>query len=125
MCIRDSYEAAKKELGKDTFEFDLLCEDQTETQRVATVIKEQLETALPGVTMNIVVEPKKQRVEDIQNGNYEVCLTRWGPDYADPMTYLGMWITDNNNNYGRWSSAEYDAIIADCTTCLLYTSRCV
>ncbi len=110
------YEAAKKELGKDTFEFDLLCEDQTETQRVATVIKEQLETALPGVTMNIVVEPKKQRVEDIQNGNYEVCLTRWGPDYADPMTYLGMWITDNNNNYGRWSSAEYDAIIADCTT---------
>ena len=40
------YEAAKKELGKDTFEFDLLCEDQTETQRVATVIKEQLETCL-------------------------------------------------------------------------------
>ena len=110
------YEKAKTELGKDTFEFDLLCEDQTETQRVATVLKEQIETALPGVTMNIVVEPKKQRVEDIQNGNYEVCLTRWGPDYADPMTYLGMWITDNNNNYGRWSNAEYDQIIADCTT---------
>jgi oligopeptide transport system substrate-binding protein len=62
------------------------------------------------------VEPKKQRVEDIQNGNYEVCLTRWGPDYADPMTYLGMWITDNSNNYGLWSSKDYDAIIADCTT---------
>lgn len=110
------FEAAKSELGTDTFEFDLICEDQTETQRVATVIKEQLEQALPGVTMNIVVETKKQRLDDIQSGNYEVCLTRWGPDYADPMTYLGMWITDNNNNYGRWSSAEYDQIIADCTT---------
>ena len=32
------------------------------------------------------------------------------------MTYLNMWITDNNNNYGKWSNAEYDAIIADCTT---------
>lgn len=110
------YELAKKELGQDTFTFELLLEDQTETQNVAAVIKEQVEKALPGVTLNLKVEPKKQRVEDIQNGNYEVCLTRWGPDYADPMTYLGMWVTNNPNNYGLWSNAEYDAIIADCTT---------
>lgn len=110
------YEKAKQELGQDSFTFELLLEDQTETQNVAAVLKEQIETALPGVTLNLKVEPKKQRVEDIQNGNYEVCLTRWGPDYADPMTYLGMWVTDNNNNYGLWSSPAYDAIIADCTT---------
>ena len=110
------FEAAKEELGQDTFTFQLLVEDTTESQNVAAVIKEQVETNLPGVTMEIKVEPKKQRVEDIQEGNYEVCLTRWGPDYADPMTYLNMWITDNNNNYGKWSNAEYDAIIADCTT---------
>ena len=110
------YEAAKAELGADTFEFDLLVEDQTETQNVAAVIKDQVEKALPGVTLNIKVEPKKQRVADIQDGNYEVCLTRWGPDYADPMTYLGMWVTDCDNNYGLWSDAEFDAIIADCTT---------
>lgn len=110
------YEAAKAELGTDTFTFELLLEDQTETQNVAAVLKEQIETALPGVTLNLKVEPKKQRVEDIQNGNYEVCLTRWGPDYADPMTYLGMWVTGNNNNYGLWSSAAYDQLIADCTT---------
>ncbi len=110
------FEAAKEELGQDTFTFQLLVEDTTESQNVATVIKDQIETNLPGVTMEIKVEPKKQRVEDIQDGNYEVCLTRWGPDYADPMTYLNMWITDNNNNYGKWSNTEYDQIIADCTT---------
>ena len=110
------YEAAKAELGADTFEFELLVEDQTETQNVAAVIKDQVEKALPGVTLNIKVEPKKQRVADIQDGNYDVCLTRWGPDYADPMTYLNMWITGCSNNYGLWSDAEYDAIIADCTT---------
>ena len=110
------YEAAKAELGTDTFEFELLVEDQTETQNVAAVIKDQVEKALPGVTLNIKVEPKKQRVADIQDGNYDVCLTRWGPDYADPMTYLNMWITGCSNNYGLWSDAEYDAIIADCTT---------
>jgi oligopeptide transport system substrate-binding protein len=110
------FELAKQELGQDTFSFELLLEDQTETQNVAAVIKEQVEKTLPGVTLNLKVEPKKQRVEDIQNGNFEVCLTRWGPDYADPMTYLGMWVTDNANNYGLWSNAEYDAIIKDCTT---------
>lgn len=110
------YEKAKQELGQDSFTFELLLEDQTETQNVAAVLKEQIEGALPGVTLNLKVEPKKQRVEDIQNGNYEVCLTRWGPDYADPMTYLNMWTTDNSNNYGLWSNPDYDAIIADCTT---------
>ncbi len=107
---------ACEELGTNSFTFELLCEDQTETQNVAAVLKEQLETNLPGLTFNLKVEPKKQRVADIQDGNYEVCLTRWGPDYADPMTYLNMWITDCSNNYGRWSNPEYDAIIADCTT---------
>jgi oligopeptide transport system substrate-binding protein len=32
------------------------------------------------------------------------------------MTYLGMWITNNSNNYGFWSDKEYDKLIADCTT---------
>jgi oligopeptide transport system substrate-binding protein len=32
------------------------------------------------------------------------------------MTYLGMWVTDCSNNYGLWSNADYDAIIAECTT---------
>jgi oligopeptide transport system substrate-binding protein len=110
------YEKAKQELGQDSFTFTLLVEDQTETQNVAAVLKEQIEGALPGVTLNLEVKPKKQRVADIQDGNYEVCLTRWGPDYADPMTYLNMWTTGNNNNYGLWSNPDYDTIIADCTT---------
>ena len=96
-------------------------EDQTRyaddaPQKVAQVLKEQWETTLPGLTVNLVIEPKKQRVEDMQNGNFQIGLTRWGPGYADPMTYLSMWVTGNSNNYGLWSNAEYDAIIAECTT---------
>ena len=60
--------------------------------------------------------PKKERVERMQEGEFEIALTRWGPDYADPMTYLGMWVTNNSNNYGFWSNAEYDKIIDECTT---------
>lgn len=110
------YEKAMTELGKDTFEFEMVLDDTEIQQNVAAVIKEQLEKALPGLTITLKVEPKKQRVEDLQNGDYCLGLTRWGPDYADPMTYLAMWITDNSNNYGLWSNADYDALIAECTT---------
>jgi len=110
------YEAAKTELGTDTFTFEMVLDDTEIQQNVAAVIKEMLESALPGMTINLKVEPKKQRVQDLQDGNYCLGLTRWGPDYADPMTYLGMWVTDNSNNYGLWSDAEYDALIAQCTT---------
>ena len=110
------YNAAKKELGKDSFTFEMIVDDTTVQQNVAAVVKEQLEKALPGLTVNLRVEPKKQRVFDMQDGNFEFALTRWGPDYADPMTYLGMWVTNNSNNYGLWSSPAYDALIESCVT---------
>ena len=110
------YETAKSELGKDSFSFDMVVDADDAPQKVAQVVKEQLETTLPGLTVNLTVEPKKQRVQDMQDGNFQLGLTRWGPDYADPMTYLGMWVTGNSNNYGLWSDAEYDSIIAECTT---------
>ena len=110
------WEAGLAELGVDGIEVDMILDADDAPQKVAAVLKEQWESTLPGLTVNLTVEPKKQRVEDMQNGNFELGLTRWGPDYADPMTYLGMWVTDNSNNYGLWSNAEYDAIIAECTT---------
>ena len=113
---KEYYEQAKTELGKDSFTFNMVVDADDAPQKVAQVVKEQLETTLAGFTLNLTVEPKKQRVQDMQDGNFEIGLTRWGPDYADPMTYLNMWVTGCSNNYGLWSDAEFDAIIADCTT---------
>ncbi len=108
------YKAACEELGKDSFNLTLLVEDNATAQDVAAFIQQEWTSTLPGVNVELKVETKKQRVQDIQDGNYNVCLTRWGPDYADPMTYLNMWITGNSNNYGLWSNAEYDKIITSC-----------
>ena len=112
------YEAAKAELGKDSFTFTMIYgnNEGDEVQKVAQAIKEDVEDALPGVEINLQSMTKAERLDKMQNDNYDIALTRWGPDYADPMTYLGMWITNNSNNYGFWSNAEYDQLIADCTT---------
>ena len=112
----DYWKKGLGELGVSSISLNMIVDADDAPQKVAQVLKEQWETTLPGLTVNLVVEPKKQRVQDMQDGNFEVGLTRWGPDYADPMTYLGMWGTGNSNNYGEWSNADYDAILAACTT---------
>ncbi len=112
------FEAAKSELGKDSFSFTMIYgnNEGDEVQKVAQAIKEDIEAALPGIEINLQSMTKAERLDKMQEDNYDIALTRWGPDYADPMTYLGMWITNNSNNYGFWSNAEYDQLIADCTT---------
>jgi len=109
---------AKEELGTEEFEFTMIygSNEGDEVAKVAQAIKEDVEDLLPGVTINLQSMTKAERLDKMQNDNYDIALTRWGPDYADPMTYLGMWITNNSNNYGFWSNAEYDQLIADCTT---------
>lgn len=51
------------------------------------------------------VSPNMDAVPELANLNIRLA-----------MTYLSMWVTGNSNNYGLWSNAEYDAIIAECTT---------
>ena len=122
VCADDTAKAAEywqkglDELGITSLTLDMKVDADDAPQKVATVLQEQWQTALPGLTITLTVEPKKQRVQDLQDGNYQLGLTRWGPDYADPMTYLGMWTTGCSNNYGLWSSTDYDDIIAKCTT---------
>ena len=122
VCAFDAEKAADywkkglEELGETEMTLEMIVDADDAPQKVAQVLQEQWQQALPGLTVSIKVEPKKQRVQDMQDGNFQIALTRWGPVYADPMTYLGMWITDNSNNYGLWSDADYDAIIAECTT---------
>jgi oligopeptide transport system substrate-binding protein len=41
---------------------------------------------------------------------YEIGFTRWYGDYPDALTYLDMWITTSQMNYGCYDNAEYDAL---------------
>ncbi len=105
------WEKAKKELGVSSIKLELLFEDTESATLVAQFIQSEIETALPGVSFELKSQPKKNRVELMQNGEYQVGLTRWGPDYADPMTYLDMWTIGSPNNYGFWENKEYDELV--------------
>ena len=105
-----------KEIGKDSLKYTLTCDDPESCQLIAQFLQDQWQTNLPGLTIELKVEPKKARLDDMQKGNFDIGLTRWGPDYADPMTYLDIWETNSITNYEKWSNADYDAVIASAKT---------
>lgn len=107
---------SKKDDKKISIELLVGNDEGAEVPKIAQMIKSQLETNLPELEVVINQTTKKNRLNKIQNDcDYQVCLTRWGPDYADPMTYFGMWVTDTSNNYGLWSNKDYDALIKACS----------
>src|SRR5699024_2204989 len=91
---KELFEEAKEELGDDAFTFSMLVEDTESAVNVAQMLKSQIESTLDGLTIEIEQMPKKTRLDRMNSKDYELGLTRWGPDYADPMTYLDLWVTD-------------------------------
>ncbi len=111
---KEYWDKAKAEIGKDQLTIELLFEDSEASKKVAEFMKSEIETTLPGITITLKSQPKKTRLKLMDTGDYEVALTRWGPDYQDPMTYLELFITGGSMNFGSYSDPKYDALIAKC-----------
>jgi oligopeptide transport system substrate-binding protein len=109
------YKAAVEELGGDVT-LDLLYEDSEASSAVAVNLQQQLQTNCPGLTVTLNQKPKKTRLELMKTQQYELGLTRWGPDYADPQTYMDLFLSTNvSNNQGRYNSAAYDELVLKAT----------
>lgn len=42
---------------------------------------------------------------------YQVSRAGWNADYADPNTFIDMFVTDGGNNQTGWSNAQYDDLV--------------
>ena len=104
---KEYYEKAKAELGGDVT-IELLFEDSEASKAVAENIQAQLQSSCPGLTINLNSKPKKTRLEMMRTQEYQIGLTMWGPDYADPQTFLDLFDTENNAGY---SNPDYDALV--------------
>lgn len=104
------YEKAKAALGGDVT-IELLYEDSEACKAVAENLQQQLQTALPGLTVTMNCKPKKTRLELSTSHQYEVMLTRWGPDYADPQTYLDLFRSTRAGYTGTYVNDEYNTLL--------------
>ena len=101
-----------KELGKSEITLRLTYGTDESPMDVFATYLQNAFSSLKGLKIEMVATTKQDRIYNKQkNGDFDLSVTRWGPDYGDPTTYLTLALTDNNNNYGHWSNAEYDSIM--------------
>lgn len=109
-AAQEALNAGLSELGKDSVTIQLLYgTDESPMDQMATYLQNAF-TGLQGLEIEMVATTKKDRIYNKQkNREFEVALTRWGPDYGDATTYLNLLLTGNSNNYGDYTSDAYMA----------------
>lgn len=100
-----------EELGEESITLEILADDSEGGKRDAEYLQGQLTTNLEGLNVEIVTVPFKNRIQADSNQDYDLQMSGWGADYADPINYLELFITDGGNNNSGYSNPEYDALI--------------
>jgi oligopeptide transport system substrate-binding protein len=103
-------ELAKKELGGSIPALIWLTGDTPASAREAEYFQSQFKEHL-GIDLKIDKQIFKQRLAKMSSGDFDIVSAGWGPDYADPMTFADLMSSWNENNRGKWTNAEYDALI--------------
>ncbi|WP_304647729.1 ABC transporter substrate-binding protein, partial [uncultured Dubosiella sp.] len=103
---QEYFEKAKKELGKDEITLRFLFEPSDPSKSAAEFMQSEF-ASLDGLNIEMVSQEKNVRLKTQQNGDFDLVLTRWGPDYADPTTYLNVLVPGGSFNFGKYDSDEY------------------
>jgi oligopeptide transport system substrate-binding protein len=97
--------------GKGFPDFSIIYNTQDMHKKIAERIARQWKENLG---INAAANNKEWRaiLEDVKRLNYDVERAGWVGDYADPNTFLDMWLTKGGNNQTGWSDPFYDRLIA-------------
>ena len=113
---KELVEEAKKELGVDNISIELLYETDSEAPgKVCAAIQQMWQDTL-GINVTLVSKTKKERLSLMNGLTYQVGLTRWGPDYADPQTYLDLFYSKSSGYNNYYFNDEYDALLEKAET---------
>ena len=110
------WKEAKKELEVEQVNLEFLTFEQDNAKRMAEYIKGDLEKNLQGLTIQIKQQPFKQKLQLEQTGDYDITMANWGPDYKDPISYLELFTTGNQNNKMNYSNSRFDELIKKAKT---------
>ncbi len=65
-----------------------------------------------GIDVQVEVLTKKERIARARAGEFEIVRYAWGPDYADPMTYLEIFQSSSKDmNFAKYSDSKYDELV--------------
>lgn len=108
-AARAELEIARRELGVSEFPpLTLLSDDTPAAVTHSEYMQEYLRRNL-GLTIKIDRQNFRQRLAKQENGEFDLVLYGWSPDYDDPLTWADLYASWNLNNHGRYNNPELDA----------------
>lgn len=102
------WQACLKQLGKSKLDLTLVASDTTTDKNVSEFLQSQLESKLPGLKVTVKNLPSKSAYNLVANGKYDLYLSFWINDYADPYSELQTLEMTNSHNYGKYTSVAYN-----------------
>jgi len=79
---------------------------------IAEAIQDMLKKNL-NVNITLRAVERKVQLDETSKHTYTgMARNGWSADYADPMTFLDMWVSNSGNNVSGYRNAEYDRLIA-------------
>ena len=117
--IRESIENARKLLveagfpdGKGLPTFEIMYNTSNRNRKIAEALQEMWRRNL-NVKVELVNKDWKVYLDTFRTKNYTIAGCSWIGDYADPNTFLDMWVTGGGNNRAGWSDKQYDKLIRE------------
>lgn len=101
---------AKAELGMDTMEFSFGVQDMAIFRKVFENVKSQVETNLPGVTMNLNVRPNQIYFPELFKFETPAGMGTWSASYGDYHTFTQLFNDGSKYNYGLYHDDEYERL---------------
>ncbi|WP_277630977.1 peptide ABC transporter substrate-binding protein [Atopococcus tabaci] len=115
-AAQEHWEKGLEELGVDSVELELVSDDTENAKRSSEYLQDQLQKNLPGLTVSLRNVPFKVRLEITDSGDYDMVMSGWGADYADPINFLELKESTNGHNKSGYANEEYDALISEART---------
>lgn len=100
-----------KETGKKSLTLTLTHDNIDQTKETAEYVQGQLEKELPGLKITDITLPFKNRLARETSGDFQLAISGWQADFADPISDLGILTSTNDYNFGKWKNADYDAAV--------------
>lgn len=106
------YKKALKELGVKSVSLTILSDDTDAGEKTTETLQSEIEENLKGIKISVQNLPFKTRLSRSTSGNFDIVVSGWGADFADPISFDDLFTTNNPNNNGKWKNSEYDKLIA-------------
>ncbi|MFD1900930.1 peptide ABC transporter substrate-binding protein [Enterococcus termitis] len=113
---KESWEKAKQELGISTLSVDLLIDDTDNAKKMAEYLQGSLSETLDGLKVSVSPVPFSVRLDRSNKGDFQIAVSAWGADYADPSSFLDLFVTGNAYNRGHYTNPEYDKLVENAAT---------